>query len=204
MFPALGGCRQSYQWAKRNMFDFRSFTVASPSNKTLCSRLSADVVSPTNGQSETCLILGVSLWRVLRRKLSVPGSRWMSSVLPWSKSETCLILEFPNAESFGGSLAFPAPGGCRSCHWAKRNMLNFRSCRCRVLRRKLGVPCSRETCLILGVADAESFGGSFVFPAPCKCRQSCHGAKRNMFDFRSCRCRVLRRKPCVPGPRQMS
>ena len=60
-----------------------------------------------------------------------------------------------------------------------------------------------ETCLILGVADAESFGGSFVFPAPCKCRQSCHGAKRNMFDFRSCRCRVLRRKPCVPGPRQM-
>ena len=30
-----------------------------------------------------------------------------------------------------------------------------------------------ETCLILGVADAESFGESSVFPAPAKCRESC-------------------------------
>ena len=57
-----------------------------------------------------------------------------------------------------------------------------------------------ETCLMLGVADAESFGESSVFPAPAKCLESCHCAKRNMFDFRRRRCRVLRRKLCVPAP----
>ena len=59
MFPALGKRRLSCRCAKRNMFDFRSLTLPSPSEEALCPGVPANIVCPAIVQSETCLILGL-------------------------------------------------------------------------------------------------------------------------------------------------
>ena len=51
--------RVSCHCAKRNMIDFRSLTLPSPSEEALCPGVQANIVRPAIVQSDTCLILGV-------------------------------------------------------------------------------------------------------------------------------------------------